>query len=504
MGQAIPISQIVNDIPGVVGTGGNPLALNSVLLTTNVLQPSGSALSFSSAAAVGAYFGMASSEYQWAQVYFAGFLNCTQLPLTLYTWKWNSAPVAAWLNGSSLSSMTLTQLQAINGTLSVTIDGAVKTGTVNLTGAASFSAAASTIATALSLSGAQACAWNSTGSYFSITSGTTGLTSTITLGTGTAAAALGFASGIVSQGDTTDTPAGVMTAIQAALTNWAVFSHLFTPTYAQMSAFATWNQTQNDQYLYVAWDNDAIASYQTANNSATLGAIFQAAQYDGAIVAYNSPYVAASICGWAASIDWNATNGRATLAFRQNPTLSGVLTANGLAPVNNQTSATNILSNYATYFGQYTAAGASNNYQILYNGALNGSRFLWADTYVNQIFLNSQLKLGIFTGLLSVNSSPYNDLGYGLMRAWTQPSVVQAKNNGTIRAGILLSASQIAQIAAAAGKDISGPLQTNGYYLQILPASTQVRGLRQSPPATLWYTDGQAIQQVTLNSIVVE
>ena len=51
--------------------------------------------------------------------------------------------------------------------------------------------------------------------------------------------------------------------------------------------------------------------------------------------------------------------------------------------------------------------------------------------------------------------------------------------------------------------DISSDLQSKGYYLQILPATAQVRGQRKSPPVKLWYMDGGSIQQITLASIAV-
>ena len=84
MTASIPISKEVTVIPGVVGTGGNPLSLNSVFLTTSLLAPAYSLLSYSNASDVGAYFGTDSVEYQAAVTYFAGFNNAGKLPGTLY------------------------------------------------------------------------------------------------------------------------------------------------------------------------------------------------------------------------------------------------------------------------------------------------------------------------------------------------------------------------------------------------------------------------------------
>jgi uncharacterized protein YcgL (UPF0745 family) len=74
-------------------------------------------------------------------------------------------------------------------------------------------------------------------------------------------------------------------------------------------------------------------------------------------------------------------------------------------------------------------------------------------------------------------------------------------NFGAIRTDVPLSESQAAQVNTAAGLKVDTTINTQGYYLQILPASAQVRQNRQSPPMTLWYTDGGSIQYINLASI---
>jgi hypothetical protein len=82
-----------------------------------------------------------------------------------------------------------------------------------------------------------------------------------------------------------------------------------------------------------------------------------------------------------------------------------------------------------------------------------------------------------------------------------QDPIDQALNFGSIRTGVPMSALQKAQVNTAAGLDISEPLNNFGYYLQILPATAQVRGLRQSPPMSLWYMDGGSIHTISMPSI---
>jgi hypothetical protein len=76
-------------------------------------------------------------------------------------------------------------------------------------------------------------------------------------------------------------------------------------------------------------------------------------------------------------------------------------------------------------------------------------------------------------------------------------------NFGGIRTGIPLSLDQAAAVNGAAGLKIDGLLTTNGYYVQILAASAEVREARQTPPIKIWYTDGGSIQKLELDSINV-
>jgi hypothetical protein len=488
----IPVSQIVTINPAVVSAGGNPLSLNSVFLVQSTLVPTSSLQSFPSLDEVVDYFGSNSNEAAVAANYFNGFDNSTKKPGTLFFAGYADVDRAAFIRGQSLAGMTLTQLNAISGTLTFTIDGVLETGSVNLATATSFTDAATLITTALAMTPA-AVTWDATQSRFVCKSGTTGDTSTMTFGSGTAAAALGFTAGVLSQGSDADTPASAMDRIKQQGQNWAPFMTLFEPDLDDKEAFALWGNNQNNRYAYIAWDSDA--GYTVANNAAVFGSIVDTLNYEGTFVVYNTAALAAFTCGYIGSIDFQAFNGRATPAFKSQ---SGLPTT-----VDNLSDATAVLSNNASYYGLYEAPGQGNLYSILYDGRMNGSKFRWLDTYVNQVYLNAQLQLAMFVGLTQVNSAPYNGEGYAQIRSWCADPINEALNNGSIRVGVPLSASQKATILSQAGLDISTPLETQGFYLQILPATAQIRQQRQSPPIKLWYMDGGAIQQITLASIAV-
>ena len=508
MASTIPISNEVEVIPGVIGTGGNPLALNAVILSQNALQPSNSLLTFYNADDVGTYFGTDSTEYKMSSIYFGGFTNCTSFPSALYFAGFAATAQSAWLLSTTLVGEPITYFQGISGTLSIVVDGTTYTASaLNLSSATSIGGSESTsvinlIKTALSWTGSNkpTITWDSLSSKFKITSYTTGASSTIAYATGTTAASLGLTAGVLSQGSAVETATNAMAKVKGLSSNWATFTTAWEVSNGDAVLFAQWTQTQNDKFLYVCFDSDPLAA-TTVPYSAGIGAILAADQFDGVICVWASAgavYLAAMACGVAASLNWNTLNGRATLKFRQQSGLASYVTT-----VTSESDANNLIANGYTYYGTYSAPGLGNIYNILADGALSGSRFKWFDTYVGQIFLNSQLALSIFEGLLQVNLAPYTAVGDTLLRAWCADPIKQAINAGIIRSGVTLSASQIAAITYAVGFDITKNLQTYGYYLYIGTASAQTRGNRQSPPIALYYTDGGAIQKITLDSIVI-
>jgi hypothetical protein len=151
----IPASIDVNVTPSVISAGGSALDLNGLFLTTSARVPIGTVQSFASADEVESFFGGTSQEAVKAAVYFAGFDNSDVKPGAMLLAQYPLAAVPAYLRSGDLSGLTLAQLQAIGGFLSVTIDGVVKSGNVDLSGATSFSAAAQLIQTTLNLQGLQ-------------------------------------------------------------------------------------------------------------------------------------------------------------------------------------------------------------------------------------------------------------------------------------------------------------------------------------------------------------
>ena len=503
----IPASDIVNVNPGVVSAGGNPLSLNGVLVTQNTLVPTGSVIDFGSPAEISSYFGPASAEYAASKIYFLGYDNSTVKPGTLYFAPYVASDRAAFLRGGSLAGMTLTQLQALSGTIILTIDGVVKTSSsINLSAATSFSNAATIIAAAFT--GGPAVTWNAVLSAFNFASTTTGAASTITYATGTLSTGLKLTSAtsaILSQGADADTPDTAMNNVINVTQNWCSFTTMFEPDLTGKEDFAVWTNAQNQRYMYVAWDTDGQAIVQ--NSTTCFGAIAKAAEYDGVVCVSGDANVAAAqgktlaqvtfdlavfVMGEVASIDFSQTNGRITTAFK---------TQSGLAiTVDNQTNSNTLLENGYSFYGSY--ATAADNFVFFYNGQMTG-KWKWIDPFVNQVYLNSQFQLALMNLLANARSIPYTESGYSLIRATLLDPISAGINFGSIRAGVQLSNTQKAEVNFAAGRDISQELQQQGYYLQVLDPGATVRGNRGTPVINFWYTDGGAVQYISMASIDV-
>ena len=500
MTASIPASALVSVIAGVISAGGASLQMNGLCLSESNRVPVGQVLQFPSAASVGAYFGTSSTEAQIAAIYFAGYDNSHVKPGALLFAQYVGAPVSAYLRGGNVSALTLAQLQALTGVLTVTVDGTVHTSaTINLAAATSFSNAATLILAGFTAPGFTVT-YDSVSGGFILTSSTTGATSTIGFGSGTLSAGLALTSAtgaVTSQGAIASVPATFMGAITANTQNWASFFLAFDPDggsgNTQKLAFAAWVNTTGNRYAFIDWDTDITPTAST-NAAASQGQILQGLNSSGTCLIYGTDWSkAAFISGAIASLDFTQLNGRATFAFRSQTGLG--------ADVTSQTIAQNLLANSYNFYGAY--ATANQGFTFFQNGSVTGP-FKWLDTYVGQVYLNNALQLALMNLLVTIPSIPYNQSGYGLIRQACMDPINNALNFGTIRAGVTLSALQIAEVNNAAGLAIDKVLSSAGWYLQILDATAQTRGLRQSPPMTLWYMDGGAVQQINLASVVVQ
>jgi hypothetical protein len=490
---SIPVSQLVQVLPGVLAPAGTLNNLNGLILTSNAAVPVGGVQSFASAAAVGAFFGLTSPEYDAAQVYFAGPTNAAKTPSSLLFAQYPTAAVGAYLRSANLA-ITLTQLQALTGTLTITVNGAPLTSaTINLSAATSFSNAATLIQAGFT-SPTFGVTYDSQRGAFVVESTATGQGEVIGYATGSLASGLSLTAAtgaVLSQGAAIATPAAYMSALAGVSQNFFCFTSVFEPDTADKIAFSAWTSLQQDQYCYVGYDSDPNVTGEQGANT-TWGYAVAAAADSGSCPVVGDFTHSAFVCSWAASTDYTARNGRSTLAFRQQAAL--------VPSVSDLTSYTNLLANGYNCYGAFGLA--SQTYQRFQSGSVSGP-YAWMDSYADQKWLRGNLTLALFNLLSTAGTIPYNQDGYSQIRAACADPINAAVNFGAIVPGVTLSASQIQSLTNAVGFDISSSLSALGYYLQIQDAAPSTRIARGSPPMTLFYTDGQSIQTLSLTALEV-
>ena len=574
----IPATNLVDILPSVLSAGGSSLALNGLMLDSGTRVPIGTVASFPTQAAVAAYFGAASLNATLASVYFGGFIGATKVPGAMLFVQYPQTAVSAFLRGGSIAALSLAQLQALNGSLTVVVDGYTRgPASINLSAATSFSSAAGTIQPALNaglatlatittgsiggttltvttlssgtISAGQTLlgtgvsantvivsqltgSLGGTGTYqvsvsqtagseamttqaspvsvvydqtsggILITSGATGLASTIGFGTGSMSISLNLIQtlgAVTSQGAAAASPISFMTSVLSLSQNWALFTTNFAPdavvgTNTNKLLFSQWTSQQNNRYAYVPTDTDTTPQVNF-NAPTSLGAQVIAAGYSGTCPVWEiaGAHTAAFVLGLAASIDFTAANGRTDFDFKYQSGLM-VSVTDPISQANLDNNGYSFIAAWATATGSFTG---------LTPGSVSGP-FLWMDSYVNQIWLNALFQQALMTYLFTVKSTPYNQAGYTAIENVLATPIQQGLNFGAYVTGVVLSSSQILEVNAAAGRNIAPTLQQQGWYLSVTDPGPSVRAVRGSPICNFFYVDGQSVQMITLSSVNVQ
>ncbi|MDE1484292.1 DUF3383 domain-containing protein [Xenorhabdus bovienii] len=482
----IPASDIVSVLPGVVGTGGNPLALNALFITKNTPSAMLSVKAFGSSEQVAEIFGAKSKEHESAQVYFAGFVGSTTRPETLYIASMVTSAQAAKLVGNKVPLRT--DFSHIPQGLALDIDGKRQVATITPADIKSYSALADAVSASLAKAGT--CKYDVTSRTFSIEGATKGSAGTIGFGSGDLAEYMGLTEETAQKNDgiNADTIDELMPRITKAVSNFVSIMAMGDFSSDEKLAISKWVTLQNDRYVHVLYSNSReLVALEAISNAITESDI------GGTCLMYGDHTHGSFACTYAASLNFNELNGRATFAFRRQEGLTPTVTDKSLAD--------ELLRLRFNFYGAY---GTANDRFVFVNQGSISGKFKWMDSYINQVYLNSQLQLALMTMLTSFKSLPYNEAGKAIHRAAIQDPISQMLNFGAIQRGITLSEQQKEQINIEAGFDAAAQINAEGWCLRIGETPAQTRGLRESMPLKLWYADGGSVQQITLPSINVQ
>lgn len=327
---------------------------------------------------------------------------------------------------------------------------------------------------------------------FILTSSIAGAGSGVTYATGSIAGILNLTQdkgatlspGIIAQSLTT-----TMNDILNLTQNFVCFSTLWKASEDEALELAQWSTARGVNYLYVFWDD---SDDNLKLGPVTIAERLAQANIGSTCAVYNSIEYAAMIMGTAASIDFERRQGTITFAFKaQEGLAANVVTGVG---------AQNLALRQVNFMGDY--ATRNDNFILLYPGCMFGE-WKWIDTYLNAVWLTNAMQVAVMAGLKQSPRVPYNDDGYTQVRAWITDILNKALYNGVIDPGVNLSESIKAELFREAGVDISQDLDIDGYYLQIVDASPQVRMQRTSPEISCWYTYAGSIHKIEVASTVI-
>ena len=167
-------------------------------------------------------------------------------------------------------------------------------------------------------------------------------------------------SNIAGNGPLIGNAGAFMDGVTKVTMNWASFATAFDPDpivggvpgNTQKQAFASWANSMQNNYLYVCWDTDPVATSKP-NATTSLGRILNTSLSSGTAPIYspnitNGRNLAMFTMGVIAAIDFNRFNGRKTLAFRAQTGITPDITNGGVA--------SNLEANFYNYYGIWTTA----------------------------------------------------------------------------------------------------------------------------------------------------
>lgn len=487
----IGANQIVSVPPRVINAGGTDLEITGLFLTTNPLCVYPGTLAYTSANAVGEYFGFESAEYGAAQKYFLGYDNSFAKPRRVHFARLVSQAIAGSLIGGMAASVD--ELKKITaGGLSITVDGQEKTvTTLDLSSITTQSDAAVALQGQLTGTSVQ---YNSNLGAFVITSSTTGAASTVSVATDTEsgqnlATLMGLtqdAGAVVSAGSDALQPAANMASITNITQNWVSFTTLDEQEDDVVLALAQWANDSNGEYLYVPYTT--AAGDTNPNGSGTLPKQLAEMNPEGVALVYGTLEHAILILSIGACIDWNRNNALVTYAFKSQSGLEAYVT--------DDTTAANCVTLKMSFYGKW--ATRNDEFVQLYEGAMIGGQFGFIDAYIGNLWLRNALQVSIMNGFNKTGRAPYNTPGYTTIRAWCQDPINRALRNGVIDTGVELNESQKAQLFNEIGKNVADQIFTDGYYLQVEDPGAQARVNRESPTMGIWYTYGGSVHRANV------
>ncbi len=454
--------------------GGSQVARRNLVArlftVSDFVNPGGTPLKFSSAAAVGAYFGLTSDEYLRAVFYFGFISKDNNSPQQLQFAKWAQTAEPPRIYGNNTEAFVLATLQAITaGTLTMTLQGDTEVFTaIDFSGDASLSDVAATLQTKIRTGTgtkytAATVVWEATRGSFNFVGGDTGA-GAVTIDAGTVGGAVGWEAGgaggtglVINNGSAIETITEALTNSDAADNDFGSFTFMTTLTSDEVKEAAIWNNGKNFQYLY------SIA-VSTANVSTYKAELASYAGWCYTLANSASEYPEMFPMMIEAATNYDAVNSVQNYMFQQVAGLSAEVTTDAVY--------TSMTGDRVNFYGQTQEAGSQINfYQEGVMG--NATNDLGINTYVNEVWLKDAATAAFMNLLLNQPEVPANDTGRAIILNTLQDVVNDGLNNGVISVGKTLTSAQRQYITDQTGDSNAYlQVQSNGYWVGVTISGT--------------------------------
>lgn len=505
----LSFSRYVNITSGVLAATqiGNR-SLGGLVISINSIVPTGVKLDFTSAAAVGTYFGTSSGEYARAQFYFSFISKNIQQPQVLSFWFWNQDVATASLIYGAQATYALGSFTPItNGDFSLTMGGFTfhMTG-INLSAAGSLSAVATDIQTVIRAQTGGGAAWtgatvtfDATNNRFDLVSGATG-SDTISVAAGVTtdiAGLLGWLppTAILSNGTLAQTLTANLAQLNSTNNNFGSFclGASAIQTEANIQFCANWNYslTPNIQYLFCWVSTPANAATWQASIAGVGG---HAGTIQSPVTGEYPEMLPMAVF---AATNYQAQNSVQNYEFQQ-ANLTPSVTTDSIANTYDA-----ILMNY---YGQTQVNG---QYIAFYQrGSMSGGQPTDPadiNVYVNELWLKSAMTAAILNLFLALANVSANNQGRSQLLAIVQSIIIQALFNGTISVGNPLTTQQKLAITNATGNPNAWQqVQNIGYIIDVEFEQVVINNLTQFKAVyTLIYAKDNVIRLVQGTDVLI-
>lgn len=465
----------------------------------NSMIPTGSFITFDSADEVGAYFGTGSTEAARANFWFGWVSKEITDAKAMSFCRWNSAASAPQIFGAP--GLSLTALKAITaGSFTLTLGGVTNTmSALDFSGAANLAAIAALVQTAIrtktgSMWTAATVVYNSTRNSFDFVGGVVGAANIfVTAGTGggDAAAAMGWLSAatILSPGGAIQTITQVLSQSAAADNNFGSFAFTATLTQDQIVEAATWNDTQNNQFIYSVPCTSSTASALNAVLVGLSGVTLTLAPISTEYPEQMPMMILASTN----YVARNTTQNYMYQIFDITPSVTTDADADIYDALR------------VNYYGQTQTAGQL--IQFYQRGFMMGlpSDARDQNTYANEIWLKDAAGAALMTLLLALTKVSANATGRAQILSILQGVINQARFNGTISVGKILTDTQKEFITQITGDNQSWKqVQNLGYWVDAVIVQEVISGVTEYKAVyTLIYSKDDVIRKIEGSDILI-